>query len=94
MSIYDTMDIAEWEDRQKIRIVEQSTAEREQETRELFEKIRPLLDNGCTYNKALRHVRGLRSLNTKNGWYKDVIAYGERMGYPKEEYSYKRRPKQ
>ena len=92
MSIYDTLDIAEWEDHQKVRVIELSTAEREQETIELFNKIRPLLDSGCTYNKALRKVRNLRTLNTNNAWYKDVIAYGESQGYSKADYSYKRRP--
>ena len=77
-----------------MKVIELSTAEREQETKELFEAIRPLLDGGYTYNKALRKVKNLKSLNTNNAWYRDVIKYGEKMGYPKEKYSYKRRPVQ
>ena len=92
MSMLEPEDIALWEERKKIRIVEMSTAEREAETRELFEAIKPLLDKGYTYNKALRKVKNLRSLNTNNAWYRDVIKYGESQGYPKEDYSYKRRP--
>ena len=77
-----------------MKVIELSTAEREQETKELFEAIRPLLDDGYTYNKALRKVKNLKSLNTNNAWYKDVIDYGERMGYPRKKYSYQRRPVQ
>ena len=73
-------------------IIEQSTAEREEETKALFESIRPLLDEGYTYNKAIRKIRELTTLNTNNTWYRDVIDYGERMGYKREDYTYKRRP--
>ena len=77
-----------------MKVIEMTTAEREQEIVDLFNEIKPLLDKGCTYNKALRRVKNLSSLNTNNAWYKNVIKYGESQGYPKEEYSYKRRPMQ
>ena len=79
-------------DVEQMKVIEQSTAEREQETKELFEAIRPLLDDGYTYNKALRKVKRLSTLNTSNAWYRNVIEYGEKQGYNRSDYSYKRRP--
>ena len=77
-----------------MKVIEQSTKEREQETKALFESIRPLLDDGYTYNKALRKVKGVATLNTSNAWYRNVIEYGEKQGYRRSDYSYKRRPVQ
>ena len=92
MSMLEPEDIAEWEERRKMRVIELSTKEREQETQQLFEQIKPLLDQGYTYNLALREVKGLETLNTSNAWYRDVIEYGESQGYNRSDYSYKRRP--
>lgn len=92
MSMLEPEDIAEWEERRKIRVIELSTKEREQETQQLFETIQPLLDKGYTYNLALREVKGLETLNTSNAWYRDVIEYGESQGYSRKEYSKRRRP--
>lgn len=67
-----------------MRIIERSTYERNLETKELFDKIRPLLDDGYSYNKALKVIRNANSINTNHGWYKDVVEYGESQGYLRE----------
>lgn len=78
-----------------ITIIEQSTSERNQETRELFESIRPLLDKGYSYMTACVKV-GRVSNSTRNGqygfrWFRDLKEYGAEQGYPYNEYSGKRR---
>lgn len=81
-----------------IRVIEQTTEERKQETRELFNKIRPLLDNGIMYNKAVKQVKNLPPdySCTQLAWFRDLIAYGETQGYAYKDYksSAGRRPKQ
>ena len=64
-----------------IRIIEQTTSEREQETRELFEKCRPLLDKGCGLYTAVKTVSDKKPTHTKNGWYRDLIDYAASQGY-------------
>ena len=76
-----------------MKVIEMNTREREQEIIDLFESIKPLLDEGYSYNKALRKVKNLTSVNTNNAWYRNVIEYGESQGYSKKDYSYGRRMK-
>ena len=66
-----------------ITVIEQSTSEREAETRELFNQIRPYLDKGYTYKTALVKVGRISSTRNLNirGWVKDLIDYGESEGY-------------
>ena len=73
-----------------IKIIQQSTAERKQETWELFEKIRPLLDQGYSFNKALTEVTDLSVTNYRSGWFKDLIEYAKTQGYDYHEYKWKR----
>lgn len=66
-----------------ITVIEQSTEERNQETKELFEEIRPYLDEGYTYKTALIKVGKVnpnRNLNVR-GWVRDLIEYGKSQGY-------------
>lgn len=74
-----------------ITIVEQSTSERKQETKELFERIRPHLDEGYSYNNALiliGYVSKNVNLDRFHGWYRDLTEYGASQGYPFGEHSY------
>ena len=78
-----------------ITIVEQTTAERQAETKALFDAIRPLLDDGYSYMGALQHI-GRVSANTKNNsyqkaWFRDLKEYGESQGYDYDTYSGKGR---
>ena len=78
-----------------ITVISQTTAEREEETRLLFEQIRPLLDEGYGYNSALikigRIPRGSRTGYYAQGWFKDLKEYGESQGYKYTDYSGKGR---
>lgn len=71
-----------------ITVIEQSTEERKKETKELFDKIRPLLDEGYIYSNAINKVLGRTGKPYySNGWYRDVIRYGESQGYDYNSYS-------
>ena len=72
-----------------ITIISQSTAEREKETKELFEKIKPLLDQGMIYSAAVMKVKNLPYAFNRNkqAWFRDLVAYGESQGYDYDDYS-------
>jgi hypothetical protein len=68
-----------------ITVTEQSTSERLSETKQLFESIKPLLDNGCTYRQALKEIGRITpksNPNIRHGWFRHLIDYGTSQGYP------------
>lgn len=48
-------------------VIEQTTTERKAETRKIFQKIRPYLDQGYSFGKALKKAKGIEINNRKNG---------------------------
>ena len=78
-----------------ITVIEQSTDERKQETQELFEQIRPLLDKGYSYMTACvmvgRCKDNLKNNYYTNGWFHDLKEFGKSQGYPYAKYSGKKR---
>ena len=80
-----------------ITVIEQTTSERKQETKELFEQIRPLLDKGYGYNTALRKINKISSWSQghyyQQAWFRDLREYGESQGYSYRKYSGKGRKK-
>ena len=72
-----------------ITVISQTTAERRQETRELFEQVRPLLDKGMIYSKAVQVVMGFPDIRScvHRAWFRDLVEYGESQGYRYEDYS-------
>ena len=64
-----------------ITVIEQTTSERREETRKLFEACRPYLDKGWSLNKAVLEATDKTPTNTKNGWYRDLIEYTISQGY-------------
>lgn len=79
-----------------ITVIEQSTSERQAETRELFEQIQPLLDEGYGYMSALIKIGRVTKSNSKCGyyrhaWFRDLREYGESQGYDYNTYSGKKR---
>ena len=79
---------------QMITVIQKTTAERKQETIALFEKIKPLLDEGYSFNKALTETTDLSVTNYRCGWFKDLIDYAKTQGYDYHEYKWKRGKKQ
>lgn len=79
---------------QMINIIQKTTAERKQETIILFEKIRPLLDEGYSFNKALKEITDLSVTQPNKGWLRDLINYAKTQGYDYHEYKWKRGKKQ
>ena len=69
-----------------IKIIETTTAERKQETITLFEKIKPLLDKGCNFRKAVMKVTGKKVVNTNQSWYNDLTEYAKTQGYNYRDY--------
>ena len=72
-------------------IIEQTTAERNQEIHELFESIKPILDEGYSFNFALQKIGKLppkRGFNINHGWGKDLIEYARTRGYDYHDYKY------
>lgn len=68
-----------------IKVIEQSTSERNDETCKLFHQIKPFLDEGLSYNKAFVKA-GLFSNNhswRSRKWSRDVVGYAVGQGYPK-----------
>lgn len=71
-----------------IKVICQSTKEREQETIDLFNKAKPYLDDGCSYRLAIMKVLGKKptcSFSNRR-WYKEFMEYADTHGYPKSEY--------
>lgn len=76
-----------------ITVITQTTQERNEEIRHLFEQIKPLLDDGYSYMGAVVHIGKARpqSGHYQSGWFRDLKEYGESQGYPYDEYSGKGR---
>ena len=64
-----------------IKVIEQSTEQRKQETVNLYEKCLPYLEQGCSLHKAAWLVTGRKPNNTKNGWYRELIDYSISQGH-------------
>ena len=64
-----------------IRVIEQSTSDRRAETKAIFEKVKPLLDQGYGLWSATLKATGRYVHNSRNGWYRELIEYCESQGY-------------
>ena len=76
-----------------ITVIEQTTNERKEEIKNLFNTIKPLLDDGYNYKTALIKI-GRINKNThpaRRGWFKELTDYGTEKGYKYEDYIYKKR---
>ena len=72
-----------------IKVICESTDERKKRVKNNFERIRPLLDDGYIYSNAIMEVFNIPRgrLNRKKAYYREIIEYGESMGYSYAEYS-------
>lgn len=64
-----------------IKVISQSTAERRQETIDLFNQCKPHLDNGDHLAKAVKKVTGTKANVYGQAWFKELRAYAESQGY-------------
>lgn len=56
-----------------IKVISQTTREREEETHQLFLQLKPLLDNGYTLSKAVKQELNIKHNSFYNQtWYKDL----------------------
>ena len=74
-----------------ITVIEQTTAERQEETKQLFEQIKPLLDEGYSYMTACIMIgkceHKTRTVQYSRSWFSDLKEYGETQGYPYHKYN-------
>ena len=63
-----------------IKVIEQDTEARLKETHELFMEIKPLLDEGYGFTRALK-IKGHPVYNYQGGWFKHLIEYARTQGY-------------
>lgn len=65
-----------------IKVISQTTEERNKETKELFLKCKPYLDKGHSLTKATQIVLGVNHQSyTQRHWYKELRNYAESQGY-------------
>ena len=63
-------------------VIERTTDDMDSETVQLFNEIKPLIDNGYSICRAVKTVKNLTSVNTKLTWYQKVKQYCIDNGYP------------
>ncbi len=65
-----------------IRVITQTTAERKEEMKQLFNDCKPLMDKGYPLSKAVREILQLNhNTFTSQRWFKDLRKYAESQGY-------------
>lgn len=65
-----------------IRVIELSTAEREEETRQLFLQCKPYLDKGMSLHKVVKIVKQINHTSFYNqAWFKELREYAMSHGY-------------
>lgn len=69
-----------------IKVVCKTSDERTNELKCLFDKMKPYLEEGKSYNQALCIVKKTKTSYSHTQWFKDLVKYGESQGYPKENY--------
>ena len=78
------------EDNDCIRVICESSNQRKELAKKNFEKIKPFLDKGMIYSNACIHaglVDDSKGSWRTYSWYKDIVSYGEKQGYPYKNYS-------
>ena len=60
-------------------IIESREADIQRETRELYQQIKPYLDDGKSFTYALHQIG--KGINVKSGWYKRLREYTISQGY-------------
>lgn len=66
----------------KITVITQTTAEREQEKIELWEKCQPYIKEGYTLRKAVAKVKGTKlPPSSRLAWFRDLRRYAWSQGY-------------
>ena len=63
-----------------INVISQTTAERKEEIIQLYEKVKPYLDDGVGLWTAVKTVRG-KAFSTNVAWYRELRMYCRKQGY-------------
>lgn len=66
-----------------IKVITQTTAERNQELQELYQQVKPLIKKGdCPLRQAVKQVKGTNHTTfTKCAWYKELLKIAKNDGY-------------
>ncbi len=66
----------------KITVIEQTTADRNKETQELYENCLPYLKQGLTLRQAVAKVQNKNyTCFSRFTWYKELLTYAKNQGY-------------
>lgn len=65
-----------------ITLISQTTTERQAETVQLFDEIKPLLDSGIPFYRAIKKVKNIHHNGfLGQAWYRELRDYAETQGY-------------
>lgn len=66
-----------------MKVIERTSAQIDEETKELFEQCKPYLDKGIGFHKACRIVKNIPETSSfgNNSWYKRFRDYAISQGY-------------
>lgn len=65
-----------------IKVISQTTKERETETWELFEEVKPLLDKGYLLKEAVAEIKDINHFSfQQRSWYKELRNVAINEGY-------------
>jgi len=65
-----------------IKVISQTTAERNAETKKLFEECKPYLDDGLSLNQAVQKAKGIEHhAVSRRAWFRELREYAEEQGY-------------
>ena len=65
-----------------ITVITQSTRERDEETKQLFQDCIPYLEQGYSLHQAVRTIKGITHHSiSQRAWYKDLKKYAASQGY-------------
>lgn len=68
-----------------IKVIETSSEDRQKELEEIFEKMRPLLDQGFGYIASYQFISGVNhTAFSRRSWWRDLVKYGEEQGYDRK----------
>lgn len=70
-------------------VICKTSEERDKETKELFEQMKPYLLEGKSYAQAVMIVKNTKTSYSHTRWFKDLVKYGESQGYPKNDFTQK-----
>lgn len=64
-----------------MKIIERSTKDCENETKALFEQIKPLLDKNISFYRSVCIVKKVNGVGSNAAWFRELKDYAKQQGY-------------